>query len=211
MILGNARPNGHYTPARIARCASGRRLREFTPEELDFVKQFKVDELRVDPGASFLREGARSEHLYTVLSGWAFRYKMLDDGRRQILNYALPADMVGLQGTLMREMEHSVEALTPLTLCVFPRSKLWDLYSQLSLARLRHHLARGARGAADRRASGQSRPPHRARAHRVICCCICSCAPRRRAWPRTAPSSFRSRSSISPIRSACRWCTPTRR
>jgi CRP/FNR family transcriptional regulator len=38
--------------------------------------------------------------------------------------------MVGLQGTLMREMEHSVEALTPLTLCVFPRSKLYDLYSQ---------------------------------------------------------------------------------
>ena len=54
---------------------------------------------------------------------------MLDDGRRQILNYALPADMVGLQGTVMREMEHSVEALTPLTLCVFPRTKLWDLYS----------------------------------------------------------------------------------
>jgi len=50
---------------------------------------------------------------------------------RQILNYAPPADMVGLQGTLMREMQHSVEALTPLVLCVFPRSKLWDLYSRL--------------------------------------------------------------------------------
>jgi CRP-like cAMP-binding protein len=66
-----------------------------------------------------------------VLNGWAFRYKMLDDGRRQILNYALPADMLGLQGALMNEMEHSVEALTPLVLCVFPRSKLWDLYSKL--------------------------------------------------------------------------------
>jgi CRP-like cAMP-binding protein len=54
---------------------------------------------------------------------------MLDDGRRQILNFALAADMVGLQGTLIREMEHSVEALTPLTLCVFPRSKLYELYS----------------------------------------------------------------------------------
>jgi CRP-like cAMP-binding protein len=95
------------------------------------VKTFKVDELRVDAGASFLREGARSEHLYTVLSGWAFRYKMLDDGRRQILNYALPADMVGLQGALMNEMEHSVEALTPLVLCIFPRAKLWDLYSRI--------------------------------------------------------------------------------
>jgi len=128
MILGNGRPNGQIT--HCEQCPLRRRinLREFTAEEISFVKQFKVDELRVEPGASFLREGAPSERLYTVLNGWAFRYKMLDDGRRQILNYALPADLLGLQGTLMREMEHSVEALTPLTLCVFPRSKLWELY-----------------------------------------------------------------------------------
>ena len=123
MILGNGRPNGQYTPCEQCPLRRREALREFSPEELAFVKQFKTDELRVDAGASFLRQGAGSEHLYTVLSGWAFRYKMLDDGRRQILNYALPADMVGLQGALMREMEHSVEALTPLVLCVFPRSK----------------------------------------------------------------------------------------
>jgi CRP-like cAMP-binding protein len=105
-------------------------MREFTPDEFDFVKRFKADELRVEPGASFLREGSRSEHLYTVLDGWAFRYKMLDDGRRQILNFALPADLLGLQGAVMNEMEHSVEALTPLTLCVFPRARLYELYSQ---------------------------------------------------------------------------------
>jgi len=128
MISGNGRSSGHCLPC--AECPLRRRpaLREFSADELAFVKEFKTDELRVDPGVSFLREGSRSEHLYTVLSGWAFRYKMLDDGRRQILNYALPADLVGLQGTLMNEMEHSVEALTPLTLCVFPRSKLWELY-----------------------------------------------------------------------------------
>ena len=130
MILGNGRPNGHITPCEQCPLRRRKALREFTAEELAFVKQFKTDELRVDPGASFLRQGASSEHLYTVLSGWAFRYKMLDDGRRQILNYALPADMVGLQGALMREMEHSVEALTPLVLCVFPRAKLWDLYNR---------------------------------------------------------------------------------
>ena len=129
MILGNERPDGHFTPCEQCPLRRRSNLREFTAEELSFVKRFKTDELRVEAGASFLREGAQSEHLYTVLNGWAFRYKMLDDGRRQILNYALPADMLGLQGTLMREMEHSVEALTPLTLCVFPRSKLWELYS----------------------------------------------------------------------------------
>src|SRR6476469_5162058 len=130
MIVGNGRPNG-YTPCDQCPLRKRQALREFSSEELTFVKTLKVDELHVDPGASFLTEGTRSEYLYTVLNGWAFRYKMLDDGRRQILNYALPADMVGLQGALMREMEHSVEALTPLTLCVFPRQKMWDLYSRV--------------------------------------------------------------------------------
>jgi CRP/FNR family transcriptional regulator len=129
MIIGTGRPSGPITPCEQCPLRRRANLREFAAEELGFVKQFKMDELHVEPGASFLREGTRSEHLYTVLQGWAFRYKMLDDGRRQILNYALPADMLGLQGTLMHEMEHSVEALTPLTLCVFPRSKLWELYS----------------------------------------------------------------------------------
>jgi CRP-like cAMP-binding protein len=123
--------NGHDTPCEACPLRKRPALREFTPEELAFVREFKTDELRIDTGASFLREGTRSEFLYTVLNGWAFRYKMLDDGRRQILNYALPGDLVGLQGALMREMEHSLEALTPLTLCVFPRQKLWDLYARL--------------------------------------------------------------------------------
>ena len=130
MVIVNGRANGHITPCAqcpLRHCAA---LRKFTAEELDFVQAMKADELRIDPGTSFLREGSSSEYLYTVLTGWAFRYKMLPDGRRPILNYALPADMAGLQGSLMREMEHSVEALTQLTLCVFPRSKLWDLYSK---------------------------------------------------------------------------------
>jgi len=130
MVNGNGRSNGQYTPCELCPLRKRPSLREFTADELAFVREFKVDELRVEAGASFLREGTRSEYLYTVLSGWAFRYKVLDDGRRQILNYALPADMLGLQGALMREMEHSVEALSALTLCVFPRAKLWDLYSR---------------------------------------------------------------------------------
>lgn len=131
MILGNGPSNGRYTDCELCPLRKRPSLREFAREELSFVRQFKVDELYVQPGISFLRAGERSDNLYTVLSGWAFRYKMLDDGRRQILNYALPADMVGLQGAVMREMEHSVEALTPLTLCVFPRAKLWDLYGHV--------------------------------------------------------------------------------
>jgi CRP-like cAMP-binding protein len=104
-------------------------LREFTAKELEFVSNFKSGELNVEAGTSVLLQSTNSAHLYTVLSGWAFRYKMLPDGRRQILNYAMPSDLIGLQGSVNDEMQHSVEALTDVMLCVFPREKLWDLYT----------------------------------------------------------------------------------
>lgn len=103
-------------------------FRDFSAAELKFVSSFKTGELVAEPGASIVAEGAHSAHLYTVLSGWAFRFKTLSDGRRQILNYLLPGDLVGLQGTVIGEMEHSVEALSPLVLCVFQRDRLNELF-----------------------------------------------------------------------------------
>ena len=104
-------------------------FRYFTDQELRFVSSFKRGELVAESGSTILSEGTHSPHLYTVLSGWAFRYKTLPDGRRQILNYAMPSDLLGLQGSVNDEMQHSVEALTDVMLCVFPREKLWDLYT----------------------------------------------------------------------------------
>src|SRR5690606_39987994 len=84
--------------------------------------------LVAETGTTLLAEGTHSAHLYTLLSGWAFRYKALPDGRRQILNYMLPGDLVGLQGSVIGELEHSVEALSPLVLCVFQRNRLDELF-----------------------------------------------------------------------------------
>ena len=92
------------------------------------METFKTGELHVDPGAIILLDGINSAHLFTILSGWAFRFKTLEDGRRQILNFALPGDFIGLQGSVFDNMQHSVEALTPTVLCVFPREKLWTLF-----------------------------------------------------------------------------------
>ncbi|RWK71785.1 MAG: Crp/Fnr family transcriptional regulator [Mesorhizobium sp.] len=103
-------------------------FRAFEKQELVFVSGFKKGELAIDKGDTVLVEGSRSAHLYTVLSGWAFRYKLLSDGRRQILNYSMPGDLIGLQGSLMGEMQHSVEALSPMLLCLFERDALPELY-----------------------------------------------------------------------------------
>ncbi|WP_223475928.1 Crp/Fnr family transcriptional regulator [Oricola indica] len=103
-------------------------FRAFSREELEFVSAFKRGELASSTGSSILLEGSNSPHLYTVLSGWGFRYKMLEDGRRQILNYIFPGDFVGLQNALHTEMQHSVEALSDMVFCVFERSRIYELY-----------------------------------------------------------------------------------
>jgi CRP/FNR family transcriptional regulator, anaerobic regulatory protein len=122
-------PSGRKVPCEKCPLRQLKCLREFTAKELEFVSNFKSGELNVQAGTSILLQSTNSAHLYTVLSGWSFRYKTLPDGRRQILNYAMPSDLLGLQGSVNDEMQHSVEALTDVMLCVFPREKLWDLYT----------------------------------------------------------------------------------
>jgi CRP-like cAMP-binding protein len=122
-------PAGRKVPCEKCPLRAKECLREFNAKELEFVSSFKSGELNIEAGTNILLQGTNSAHLYTVLAGWAFRYKTLPDGRRQILNYSLPSDFLGLQGSVNDEMQHSVEALTDLTLCVFPREKLWNLFA----------------------------------------------------------------------------------
>lgn len=103
-------------------------FRRFAPEELEFMNSFKTGEMTAAAGATVLLETSHSAHLYTVFSGTAFRYKMLEDGRRQIMNFVFPGDIIGLQGSIMGEMRHSVEVLSPVLLCIFERNRLMDLY-----------------------------------------------------------------------------------
>lgn len=120
--------------ARRFRCrncplSSFRGFKPLTQQQVDFVEKFKSGEIHTAAGATLFLEGTTSPYLYTVVSGWAFRYKMLPDGRRQILNFVLPGDLLGLQSAVAGEMQHSVETLTDLALCTFPRDKIWSLFS----------------------------------------------------------------------------------
>lgn len=103
-------------------------FRAFTREELAFMKSFKTGELKVEAGATIFIEKSVNLNLYTVLEGAGFRYKMMEDGRRQVLNFLLPGDLAGLQGSLAGEMQHSMEAITAMTLCAFDRSRIDTLF-----------------------------------------------------------------------------------
>jgi CRP-like cAMP-binding protein len=79
---------------------------------LDDVSRQKLVRLRAREDV--IREGDAPRHVYLVVRGWACRYKMLEDGRRQIMSFFLPGDLCDLNVFVLREMDHSVGALTPL-------------------------------------------------------------------------------------------------
>ena len=102
-------------------------LRPLDPEQIEYMQRFKHGELRVDRGTQVLIQGQRSAHVFTVLEGVLIRYRLLEDGRRQIVNFMFPGDLIGLQAALGEPLAHSVEALTAVTLCVFVRERFPEL------------------------------------------------------------------------------------
>ena len=100
------------------------------PEELAAIERFRSGIERVAAGGAVVAEGRLSPRLYTVYSGWAFRFTSLSDGRRQILNLLMPGDFLGLQAEFVDDGTHGVQALTELQLCAFPRSELWPVFTR---------------------------------------------------------------------------------
>ncbi|HLQ19385.1 MAG TPA: Crp/Fnr family transcriptional regulator [Tabrizicola sp.] len=99
-----------------------------TDDELAFQRRFKSGERVVPSGGEILSQGESSDALYTVLSGLAVRSMMLEDGRRQVISFVFPGDLIGLQSGIMGEARHTVTALTEMVLCTFPRNRVWELF-----------------------------------------------------------------------------------
>ncbi|HTV88535.1 MAG TPA: Crp/Fnr family transcriptional regulator [Stellaceae bacterium] len=59
-------------------------------------------------------EGEIGNALYRIARGWGYRYRVFADASRQILDFLLPGELVGLGAALLGVTDHSVRSLTPL-------------------------------------------------------------------------------------------------
>lgn len=144
-----------------------RRRDHFVPmsaEEVAVMQRFKVGELVVDEGTPILMEGSNSPQLFTALHGMGLRYRLIENGNRQVVNFIMPGDFIGLQAGLMGKMGHSVEATTKMTLCVFDRTALWSFFKDNPergfaltwLAAVEEHFLGGALTTVGQRTAEQS-------------------------------------------------------
>jgi CRP-like cAMP-binding protein len=106
-------------------------FKPITPNELGAINSIRRDHVALKAGAEIIRAGDESPEIYTLYSGWAFRFKTLPDGRRQILNFLIPGDLVGLQAAMFDAAQYGVEALTDVELCLLPRRRVWALFDEM--------------------------------------------------------------------------------
>lgn len=68
------------------------------------------------PGEEIVAIGDRIDFVFVVESGWAIRYRILDDGRRQIVNFMLPGACFDMMSMAYANADHAVSAATEVTL-----------------------------------------------------------------------------------------------
>jgi CRP/FNR family transcriptional regulator len=94
---------------------------DLAPNELRELSSI-VTSVELGPGDPLFNEEEKADHVFNVTAGTMKIYKLLPDGRRQVTGFLFPGDFLGLAND--ETYAYSAEAVSPATLCRFPRRKL---------------------------------------------------------------------------------------
>jgi len=98
------------------------------PEAAAAVLNLKGTSRTIRPGQEIISEGRPCTAVFIVVEGLAIRYRILRDGQRQILNFVLPGDFVGVRSSFFKSALYSTKTLTTTTISSIPLSKLLALF-----------------------------------------------------------------------------------
>jgi CRP-like cAMP-binding protein len=81
-------------------------------------------------GRDLVRQGQPDQAAFILSDGWACSYKILPDGSRQILNFQVPGDFLGLRSVLLRSADYSAVPLTPVEAAEVTAADLQSILAQ---------------------------------------------------------------------------------
>ncbi|WP_206240086.1 Crp/Fnr family transcriptional regulator [Novosphingobium terrae] len=89
------------------------------------------DDVRVfQPKCDVIKEGDRPENVFLLVDGWAMRYKVLPNGRRQIMAYLIPGDLCDIHVFILKEMDHCIGLLSEARIAVIPKEKMLSVLDE---------------------------------------------------------------------------------
>ena len=91
------------------------RLFALEPEERAHLQLLAAETEEIEPRRKLITEARPSQKIFILKSGWLCESKLLRNGNRQILNFRLPGDIVGIECLAFRSALHTTTTLTHCT------------------------------------------------------------------------------------------------
>lgn len=100
---------------------------ELSDRDVEALERATSSPRRIGPRKDLIREGDQPGPVFVVLEGWAFRYKVLPSGSRQIVAFLMPGDACDLHISMLAEMDHSIQTATNAQVATISRQAMDEL------------------------------------------------------------------------------------
>lgn len=128
-IPGRA-PSRERRPKNFTACTQLRAPLRLTGEELAHLDDLTAEEQQFEPRRKLITEGKPGNRMYILKAGWLVESKQLRNGRRQVLSFPVPGDIVGVECLAYRTALHSTAALTRCTVAPFSAERFEQTQQQ---------------------------------------------------------------------------------
>lgn len=100
---------------------------DLSAEDIALTERITANPRKVAARQDLIREGDRPGPVFVMLEGWAFRYKILPEGGRQIVAFLMPGDTCDMHVAVLAHMDHSIQTLTPARVAMISRSDMHEM------------------------------------------------------------------------------------
>ena len=105
-------------------------LVDLSPGEVAVLESLQSKTRLVRRNREIITQGRKYDAVFVMIDGISIRYRILHDGRRQILNIALPGDFVGFPACFFEKALYPISALTDAVIAFIPFDLLIDLFEK---------------------------------------------------------------------------------
>jgi CRP-like cAMP-binding protein len=110
-----------------------RKLQSISPlteQEQQRIASLPLSVQDVGADQDIVREGDRPSECCLVIEGFTCRYKLTEEGKRQIFSFHTPGDIPDLQSLHLKVMDHSLKTITPCKLAFIAHESIAELTRQ---------------------------------------------------------------------------------
>ena len=98
--------------------------------ELDLLESLHQRRKTFIAGRDLVYQGQTDGAAYILAAGWAASYKILSDGSRQIVDFQIPGDFLGLRSVLLHTSDHAIEPIIDIEVSEVLAADMLHAFSQ---------------------------------------------------------------------------------